>query len=78
MCSTDNGKMRVDNKEQNLSNYTKFRSQGRENQGEWAFSREASPISLEVRATDPTVAYSDQSLNSILEIGKPLRIFAKD
>ena len=38
--------MRVDHKEQNVSKYIRFRSQGRENQGEWAFSREASPISL--------------------------------
>lgn len=74
----DNGRMRVDNKEQNVSKYTTFRSQGGENQDEWAFSGQASPINLEARAVDPMVAYSDYSLNSILETGKPLCIFAKD
>ena len=38
--------MRVDDKEQNVSKYIRFRSQGRENQDEWVLSREASPISL--------------------------------
>lgn len=77
MCSTDNGNVRVDNKAHNVSKCTIFESQHREDHGEKAFSAVASPISLEVRAIDPAVVYVDHILNSILETGKPLCIFAK-
>lgn len=78
MCSTENGSMRVESKGHNVSKCTRFRTQCGENQGERAFLAVASPINLEVRAIDSTMAYSDHSLNSILETGKPLCLFAKD
>lgn len=74
---TDNGRVRVDNKDK-VCLYDTLGGQGRENQGERAFSGEAPPVYPEVRAMDPTVAYSDPSHDSIFETGKPLCIFAKD
>ena len=47
--------MRVDHKEQNVSKYIRFRSQGRENQDEWVLSRSFTYQSL-VKTIDLTVA----------------------